>query len=147
MLAHTGYMAAQFGTRAGHAPRRIDAGEFTSAIGHALTLRFDPDKGGADTLGRHLVDDAFPLLAALSEIAGVHLLIADQSASTMVPVERKGRPTIIPNWIVVLEGISLAALDFACDRHLAKDALRAQGCADAIERETYSLQLLVARPQ
>ena len=115
--------------------------------GYALTLRFDPADGAEDKLSRYLVDDAFPRLAAIAEIVGVHLLVADQSASTMVPVERKGRPTIIPNWIVVLEGISIAALDSACDAHLAQEALRAQGCAAAAERETYGLQLMVPKPR
>lgn len=115
--------------------------------GYALTLRFDPAGGAADKLSRHLCDDAFPPLAAIPEIVGVHLLVADKSASTMVPVERKGRPTIIPNWIVVLEGISIAALDSACDAHLAGESLRAHGCARGAERETYGLQLMVSKPR
>jgi len=84
-------------------------------------------------------------LAAIPEIAGVHLIVADPSASTIVPVERKGRPTIIPNWIIVLEGISIAALDGACDAHLAQDMLRPHGCEGAIDRETYSLQIMVSK--
>ena len=115
--------------------------------GYALTLRFDPADGAADKLNRYLLDDAFPTLAAIPEIVGVHLLVADKSASTMVPVERKGRPTVIPNWIVVLEGISVAALESACDAHLAQESLRAHGCAGAPARETYSLQLMVAKPR
>jgi hypothetical protein len=114
--------------------------------GYALTLRFDPADGAADRLNRFLVDDAFPRLAAIPEIVGVHLLVADKSASTMVPVERKGRPTIVPNWIVVLEGISIAALDSACDAHLALEPLRAHGCAAAPARETYGIQLMVSKP-
>ena len=78
---------------------------------------------------------------------GVHLLIADPSASTIVPVERKGRPTVIPNWIVVLEGISIGALDNACDAHLAEEQLRAHGGEAAPARETYSLQIMVAKPR
>jgi hypothetical protein len=115
--------------------------------GYALTLRFDPADGTADKLSGYLIDDAFPRLAAIPDIVGVHLLVADKSASTQVPVERKGRPTVIPNWIVVLEGISIAALDSACDAHLAQKSLRAHGCAGAAERETYSLQLMVTKPR
>jgi len=112
--------------------------------GYALTLRFEPADGAADKLDRYL-GDAFVKLAAIPEIAGVHLIIADPTASTIVPVERKGRPTIIPNWIIVLEGISIAALDSACDAYLAPDMLRTHGCADAIDRETYSLQIMVSK--
>src|SRR4051812_36723837 len=112
--------------------------------GYALTLRFDPANDAADKLDRHL-DGAFAKLAAIPEIAGAHLIIADPSASAVVPVERNGRPTIIPNWIVVLEGISIAALDSACDSHLSQQMLRAHGCAGAVDRETYSLQIMVSK--
>ena len=114
--------------------------------GHALTLRFDAADDATDRLRTYLIDHAFALLAAIPEIVGVHLLVADRAASAMVPVERKGRPTIIPNWIVVLEGISLATLDHACDAHLAGAALRAHGCGETIARETYTLQLIVDKP-
>jgi len=114
--------------------------------GYALTLRFDPANDGVDKLEAYL-HEAFAKLAAIPEIAGVHLIVADPSASTIVPVERKGRPTIIPNWIIVLEGISTAALESACDAHLAQDMLRAHGCEGAIDRETYSLQIMVSKPR
>src|SRR5258705_6469344 len=45
--------------------------------GHALTLRFDPADNAANKLERYLVDDAFPKLAAIPEIVGAHLLVAD----------------------------------------------------------------------
>lgn len=114
--------------------------------GYALTLRFDPANDASDKLDRYL-DEAFARLAAIPEIAGIHLIVADPSASTIVPVERKGRPTIIPNWIIVMEGISIAALDSACDAHLSQETLRMHGCADAIDRETYGLQIMVSKPR
>jgi uncharacterized protein YerC len=114
--------------------------------GYALTLRFDPANGAGDKLDRYL-GEAFAKLAAIPEIVGVHLIVADPSASTIVPVERKGRPTVIPNWIIVLEGISIAALDSACDAHLAPESLRAHGCAGAVDRETYGLQIMVSKPR
>lgn len=113
--------------------------------GYALTLRFDPRDGGGDELGRYLVNDALPGLTAIPEIVGAHLLVADKAASSQVPVERQGRPTLIPNWIVVVEGITLEALEGACDVHLAARSLREHGSGDAIERETYSLQVMVAK--
>ena len=59
--------------------------------GHALTLRFDAADDATDRLRTYLIDHAFALLAAIPEIVGVHLLVADRTASTIVPVERKGR--------------------------------------------------------
>jgi hypothetical protein len=114
--------------------------------GHALTLRFNPLEGDAKKLESYLVEEAMPALAALPEIVGVHLLVADPSASGIVPVERKGRPTAIPNWVVVVEGISLLALNSASHTHLESHRLHAQGCAEKIARETYNLQLIVPRP-
>jgi len=114
--------------------------------GYALTLRFDPRDGGEDELGRYLTGEALPKLTAIPEITGAHLLVADKTASSQVPVERKGRPTTIPNWIVVVEGITLEALESACDARLAARSLREHGCGDAVERETYSLQIMVAKP-
>ena len=113
--------------------------------GYALTLRFDPRADGEGALASYLVSEALPQLAAIPEITGAHLLVADKAASSQVPVERKGRPTIIPNWIAVVEGITLEALERACDVHLATRSLQEHGCSDAIERETYSLQIMVSK--
>ncbi len=113
--------------------------------GYALTLRFDPRSGGEEELGRYLMDDALPRAAGRPDIVGAHLLVADKAASSMVPVERQGRPTIIPNWIVVLEGVSLEAVDGACDAQLSSQLLKQHGCMDPIARDTYCLQLVVPR--
>ena len=113
--------------------------------GYALTLRFDPRADGEDSLGNYLAGEALPRLADIPEITGAHLLVADKSASSQVPEERKGRPTIIPNWIVVVEGITLEALEGACDARLGTQSLRKHGCGDAVERETYSLQIMVSK--
>jgi hypothetical protein len=114
--------------------------------GCALTLRFDPRAGSEDTLARHLTGVALPRAAERPDITGAHFLVADQAASGIVPVERQGRPTDIPNWIVVIEGISLDAVNEACDTHLSAATLRQHGAADSIARDTYSLQLTVPRP-
>jgi hypothetical protein len=126
---------------------RVKASLGIGSGGYALTLRFDPAEGAAANLNKYLVDEAFPKLAAIPEIVGVHLLIADPDESTIVPVERQSRPTIIPNWIIVLEGISLDALGRACDTHLAAADLAAHGCAGSIARETFSLQLMMPKPR
>ena len=112
--------------------------------GCALTLRFDSQPGREAELARHLTSEALPRLSAIPEIAGAHFCIADMAASTIVPVERKGRPTTVPRWIVIVEGVSLEALGSACDAHLG--SLQQYGSIEAIERDTYTLQIMVNKP-
>ena len=71
---------------------------------------------------------------------GAHLIVADKTASAMTPVERQGRPTTIPNWIVLVEGFTLAAVNNAGDTALSDALLATHGCAGTIERDTYALQ-------
>ena len=111
--------------------------------GCALTLRFDAAQGEEARLERHLISEALPRLVEIPEITGAHFCVADMEASTIVPVERQGRPTTVPRWIAIVEGVTLEAVSAACDAHLS--ALEAQGCAGTIERDTYTLQLLVTR--
>ncbi len=113
--------------------------------GFALTLRFDPQATRENDLERFLVEDALPRLAEIAEITGAHFCVADREASTIVPVERQGRPTTVPNWIVIIEGVSLKALNSACDAHLSTAALHGKGCGESIQRDTYSLQIMVTR--
>jgi len=113
--------------------------------GCALTLRFDPVAGREPELERFLASDALPRIAKRPDIAGAHLIIADQAASAVTPVERQGRPTMIPNWIVLLEGFTLDAVNTAADAELGDAALTAHGCAPDIARDTYRLQFLVPK--
>ena len=113
--------------------------------GCAMTLRFDPLEDKADALNDFLLVQALPAIAAIPEITGAHFIVADRDVSSIVPVERKGRPTVIPNWIVLLEGISHEALERAGNTHLSAEILEKQGAGPGIERETYALQLLVPK--
>lgn len=114
--------------------------------GCALTLRFGPRDGGEDALGRYLAENALPKLATIPEITGAHLLVADRQVSGIVPVERKGRPTVIPDWIVLVEGVTFDALEKAGSTALSDRLLGGHGAADPIERDTYSLQIMVSKP-
>lgn len=126
---------------------RVKASFGIGTGGGALTLRFDPTGGGEDELARYLTQEALPRAVERLDIVGAHLLLADKAASTTVPVERQGRPTVIPNWIVLIEGVSLEAVNGVGDAELAEPALRQHGCGDGVERDTYSLQIMVLRPR
>lgn len=110
--------------------------------GCALTLRFDAAPGEEARLERHLATQ-LAAVVGIPEITGAHLCVADLEASTIVPVERQGRPTTVPRWIVIVEGVTLEAVNAACDVHL--DALARNGCAGEIVRDTYALQILVTK--
>lgn len=113
--------------------------------GFALTLRFDPQAAREEALERFLTSDALPRVVEIPEITGAHFCVADMEASTIVPVEREGRPTTVPNWIVIIEGVSLEAVNGACDAQLSAEALQRHGCNESIQRDTYSLQIIVTK--
>lgn len=125
---------------------RVRASFGDATGGCALTLRFDPVAGREGELERFLSSEALPRIARRPDIGGAHLLVADQAASAVTPVERQGRPTLIPNWIVLLEGFTPEAVNAAADAELGNTSLTAHGSAPAIERDTYQLQFLVPRP-
>lgn len=114
--------------------------------GFVLTLRFDAEERQAEALERYLVQEALVRVSQMPGIVGVHLCIADMEASTIVPVERQGRTTTIPNWIVMIEGISIESVERACDAEFDHEALCSYGAMPRIERDTYSHQLLVLKP-
>ena len=74
-----------------------------------------------------------------SLVTGVHLAIADRSASDIKTMERGDSKVDIPNWLVMIEGGMPEAVDEACDRLLAGD-LAAHGAKPEMERGLYLLQ-------
>jgi hypothetical protein len=124
---------------------RVRATHGIGTGGCALTLRFGPRDGGEKDLERYLAQDALPRLAAIPEITGAHLLVADREVSGIVPVERKGRPTVIPDWIVLIEGVAFDALEHAGKTELGDSPLRQNGAAEPVERDAYSLQIMVSK--
>ena len=113
--------------------------------GVALTLRFDPQHGAEEALERYLASEALPQIAQRCDIAGAHLIVADKTASAMTPVERQGRPTTIPNWIVMIEGFTLAAVNNGGDAELSDALLVAKGSTGVIERDAYALQFTLLK--
>jgi hypothetical protein len=114
--------------------------------GAALTLRFDPEDGRSEALNAYLTSEVLPALSDVPEISGAHLCIADKEASSVVTVERQGRPTAVPNWIVIVEGVGVEALLTACEAHLSDAALWRHGAGKEIVRDAYMLQITVSRP-
>ena len=124
---------------------RVRASYGPGTGGFALTLRFDPQSGSELALERYLAGEALAQIAQRSDIVGAHLIVADTAASAMTPVERQGRPTEIPNWIVLIEGFTLNAVSSAGDAHLADALLATHGSTGKVVCDTYALQFTLSR--
>ena len=113
--------------------------------GFMLTLRFDTEAAQGSGLDA-FIRDALQRAVHMPGVVGAHFCVADMAASHIVPVERQGRPTAVPAWIVLLEGIDLDSLENAANRHLARPSLIAHGAQAPIDRDTYAMQIIVAQP-
>ncbi|MCC7326618.1 MAG: hypothetical protein IT521_07420 [Burkholderiales bacterium] len=115
---------------------------FTNGVGSGgvmLTLRFTIDvarrDGTVDALRRRIL----PPLVYRKGVAGVHLALADDAASTIETQEKKAcaDETQVPAWIILIEGNTVPDVDGAAD-DLAP-ALQAHGAA-ALDRAIYRLE-------
>lgn len=109
--------------------------------GLVMTWRYDAAPGRADEQ-RRLLDRLLPPLAGRPGIAGVHLCLGDQDASSVQTEEKKSRPqkALTPNWVILVEGAGdRAMLEEACGE-MRIDALLAAGALQPIERGLYQLQ-------
>ncbi len=122
-----------------HASYGIGSGAMT------MTLRFSSAPGGEESVASYLADVALPRLAEQAEIAGAHYLVVDRKVSSIVPVERQGRPTAIPDRIVVVEAVETQALDDARRSLLSDEQLTKHGAAAPIEQDIYRLQIMVTK--
>jgi hypothetical protein len=65
--------------------------------------------------------------------------VADRSASTIETAERKTHGAAVPEWLVMIEGVTARGADAACDALLAGDLAR-HGADPAVDRGLYQLQ-------
>lgn len=110
-----------------------------------LTVRFDAAGGREGELEGFLTREALPRAAEMPEIVAAHFCLADMEASLVVPVERQGRPTEVPKWIAMLEGVTPEAVERACDAQLSPDALTRHGAEGPIQRDLYRNEITVSR--
>jgi hypothetical protein len=108
--------------------------------GFMLTLRFDAVTERAGALERHLVTSALPPLAEIEGVSGVHLCVADQSASNIDTTERRSKQVDVPRWIVLIEGSRSDAVEKAGDVLLA-DGPERHGAVGPFARGLYLLEI------
>lgn len=109
--------------------------------GVILTLRFDPDARDAAALEQGIIAE-LDKAEAMKGVCGTHLCIADTTASGIETAERKGRQVGVPNWIVLVEGSSVDAVDAAGQALSA--GLARLGSTGAIEKGLYRLEFSLA---
>jgi hypothetical protein len=78
--------------------------------GVMLTQRFAVAATERDRVVARLGDDLLPAITARPGITGAHLCLADETVSAVATVESvaRGTPTLVPTWIVLIEGVSAA---------------------------------------
>lgn len=113
--------------------------------GAAMTLRFSPNAGRESPAARYFDEVALPQLAAQPEFSGAHRLVTDREASGVMTAERQGRPTAVPDWVVVVEAVDIEHLRAARDALLAPEALAAHGVAGPVQYDLYRLQIMVTK--
>ena len=86
-----------------------------------LTLRFDVAAPAHAEVARLLRQQLLPVIVDLRGVAGVHLCRADEAGSTIETVEKAARDsaTLIPHWILMVEGISARAVEDAAKQMTA----------------------------
>ena len=104
--------------------------------GFMLTLRFDAFSSRSGELATYITQQ-LQKINRMNGICGVHLCVADASASGIETAERKGRHVDVPNWIIMIEGTTPDAVD-ATNDHL--EDLSVHGLAGDVVRGLYSLE-------
>jgi hypothetical protein len=93
---------------------------FTAGVGSGgvmLTMRFDIDAAHRASAIEALTRRVLPPLSFRNGIAGVHLCLADEAISKVETTEKKARAdtTLVPTWIVLMEGNAVADVRAAGD--------------------------------
>ena len=122
---------------------RLGASMGRSEGGVILTGRVEAVLGQEARLARFL-GEAVPALFDRPGVVGAHYGVADRSGSEIVTVERKGRgnATLVPGWVLLLEGVSRAAVEEAA-KGLA--GLQEHGADGPLEQGTYRLECSLSR--
>lgn len=117
---------------------------FTAGVGSGgaiLTVRFDIGAAHRAPAIEALTRRILPPLAFRNGIAGVHLCLADEAISKVETAEKKARAdtTLVPKWIVLIEGNAAADVRAAGDELASALAAHSAGAPDtAIYRHEFT---------
>lgn len=110
--------------------------------GVMLAVRFDASPEKTDALRRYLVSEVVPGIAKEPGVAGAHCCRADRSASAIATAEKKIRATatLVPAWIILIEGVNRSFVEAARALGAADHQLIAHGAIAPIDAGTYVLE-------
>jgi hypothetical protein len=111
--------------------------------GVILTGRVEAIPGQEARLA-HFLSEAVPKLFDQPGVVGAHFGVADRSGSEIVTAERRerGTATLVPGWVVLLEGVSQTAVEEAARSFVA---LQEHGAQGPLEQGTYRLECSLTR--
>jgi hypothetical protein len=125
---------------------------YTSGVGQGgfmLTLRFDVAPAERLSVEAALTRRLMPPLAERKGISGVHLCLADDDISKIDTAEKKTRTdgTLVPAWIVLIEGNAAADVQAAGD--VLRPALQAlpNASVNAMQTSVYQHEHTRCKPQ
>ena len=108
---------------------------------HMLTLRFDARPGAEEQLATYLQRVALPPIADMAQILGIHLVVADKAASSVITEEKRNRPPmVVPSWMILIEGMAVDTLEHAYRAALTDEVLDQHGGLGPYARGVYLLQ-------
>ena len=121
---------------------RVEASFGCAQGGVIMTWRLEAAEEQEEVLRRYL-REALPVVFERPGVLGAHFGTADRSGSEIVTEERKARGTLtlVPGWVILIEGVSGIAVESAAEPELAPAALRGHGALDQTERGLYRLEL------
>ena len=110
--------------------------------GVIMTWRLEAAEGQEEVLHHYLRREALPSVFERAGVLGAHFGVADRSGSEIITEERKARGihTLVPGLVILVEGISAAALQEAVEPALGKAELQSHGAADDIQWGLYRLE-------
>jgi hypothetical protein len=116
--------------------------------GVIATLELGPRAAHEEELGAWLTGTALPGAAAHPGVVASHLLEGDAGVSTAAKGDEKkllATPDTLVRWVVLVEGIDLAAVEGTCRDLLGAEALARRGATDDLALGFYRLQLVFSK--
>jgi len=109
--------------------------------GVIMTWQLEALPGREDAL-RDYLQKTFPSVFARPGVVGAHFGISDRAGSEIMSEERKARGSVmqVPGLVILVEGVSGAAVQAAGEPELEPSRLRSHGAADQIQTGIYRLQ-------